>query len=176
MASTLEELWISYNLIEKLKGISGLTKLRVSETRYTLQSACTRICILNFLTYLQNLMTSFIMLRCYTYPTTSLRTGQSFRNWWVKINNNNNKTLKVPRSSYWLAGWSSWSARTRVCWWVITVPVKFNAISTQLCRLQKWCFQGTRSRKASPMKTRGASRRPLDSNTWKYLTVNSTTC
>lgn len=29
MADTLEELWISYNLIEKLKGINVLRKLRV---------------------------------------------------------------------------------------------------------------------------------------------------
>lgn len=29
MAETLEELWISYNLIEKLKGINVLKKLRV---------------------------------------------------------------------------------------------------------------------------------------------------
>ena len=33
MGDTLEELWISFNLIEKLKGVSVLKKLRVGKYR-----------------------------------------------------------------------------------------------------------------------------------------------
>lgn len=56
VAETLEELWISYNLIEKLKGINVLKKLRVLYISNNLIKDWVEFTRLQELTYLENLL------------------------------------------------------------------------------------------------------------------------